>query len=80
MCVDVCVQGTHTPLGKLSLVVKSANNFFHRFLSLKKKNQELPHGRKRELKNLGSILFCPSICKGLSVALGNPTTDDIAQS
>lgn len=37
VCVCVCVQGTHTPLGKLSLVVKSANSFFHRFLPLKNK-------------------------------------------
>lgn len=36
-------------------------------------------GNKRALKNLGSIIFCPSTCKGPSVTLGNPTADDFAQ-
>lgn len=64
MCVDACVQGTHTPLGKLSLVVKSANNFFHRFLSLNKKSRVASLQKKRTKKILGQYCFAHLLARG----------------
>lgn len=77
MCACGCVCAR--PLGKLSLVAKRAKQLLSPFLKKKKRKQELPRRKKKELKNLGSIFFCPSACEGLSVALGNLSADDFAQ-